>query len=178
MTNDENQKPVLSRRHRVLKRIRNITISTVVILLVLVGAGALYTWYMGKQQVPQQATVVSKPREINPIKAPTVPPDAKVSISTQSVVSTVRPGENASITVRTNPNASCVITVTYGEVDEEEKRSTDSGLVKKVSDEFGMVSWAWTVEDVRPVGTWPIEVTCANEKNSAYLKADLIVKAS
>lgn len=171
-------KPTSSWR-RVLKHIRNITISVGVLLVLLVGAGALYTWYMGGQQVAPEAPVVETSKELTPVVAPrTVAPDAKVSLSTQSVTSPVRPGDNASITARTNPKAGCTITVTYGELGEKDKQSDDSGLYAKTADEYGMVSWTWTVESNRPQGVWPIEVTCANEANSAYLKAELVVKTS
>lgn len=175
MTKDKTIRP-LSRRRRVLKFIGKIFLSIFIILLVFVVAGALYTWFMGKQQPPQQAVISQEETPAPTIKAPVVAPDAIVSVSAQSVTTPVKPGDNASIVVKTNPEATCTITVTYGEVGEEEKQSDDSGLIKKVSDEFGIVSWAWTVEADRPQGTWPIEVTCANIKNSAYLKSDLVIK--
>ena len=38
-----------------------------------------------------------------------------------------------------------------------------------------MITWAWTVEASRPLGTYPVEVTCANEAKSGYLRVDLVV---
>jgi len=163
-----NRKPGLS-KGQVAKRIRSIVISTVVLLVLLVAGGAFYTWYMG-----QQAEVSSAIAE--PVAAPTAPtitprtptPDAKVGVSVQMITSPLTPGSNASITVRTNAAAKCTISVVYDNV-----ASTDSGLVPKAADEYGMVSWTWTVEEMAPLGSWPVVVTCANAKNSAVVKADL-----
>lgn len=84
----------------------------------------------------------------------------------------VKPGENASITVRTNPEALCTITV-----EQENAKITDSGLNKKVADEFGMVSWAWSFKATDPAGAWRIDVACKNKKHSAVVKSEVVVKA-
>ena len=51
-----------------------------------------------------------------------------------------------------------------------------SGLVKKIADEFGVVTWAWTVPAGTPQGTWPVNVSCKNKKYSAVVSSDLVVK--
>lgn len=163
-------------RREVLIKVRNGAIGTAIVLLLLVGAGVGYTWYMGMQQpveAAQEEEVASaRPVAVTPSKPA---PDAPVGVSSQMLTSPVEPGENASLTVKTNAGANCEITVTYGELDEEDKRSTDSGLTKKTANPYGVVSWSWTVEADRPLGTWPVEVTCANEEKSGYLRVDLIV---
>ena len=95
-------------------------------------------------------------------------PDAVVAASVQMITSPLEPGMNAMISVKTNAEAKCTIKVVY-----DKTASTDSGLVEKIADDYGMVSWTWTVEPTAPLGSWPVWVTCANEKNSAAVKADL-----
>lgn len=154
-----------------LRLLRNTIIAVLVLIVLFVGAGLAYTWYMGRQEPPKKVEAVpavTKPH----VNTPSQPsPTAKVSASVQSFTSPVAPGENTSLTVRTNPKASCKITVEYNKVP-----SKDSGLVQKTADEFGMVTWTWTVDSTAPDGKWPAKVTCANAKNSAMVQADLMVK--
>lgn len=95
-------------------------------------------------------------------------PDAVVGVAVQMITSPLVPGSNAMINIKTNNDAKCKITVVYNKVP-----STDSGLSDKVADEFGVVSWTWTVEPTAPLGSWPVTVTCANEKKSGVVVTDL-----
>jgi hypothetical protein len=163
-------------KRRVLKILRNVLIGASVLTVLLVGAGLAYTWYVGQQAVVSEAPVADEPVATVQQQGPHKPaPDAVVGISKQYITSPVTPGDNASLSVKTNAEASCEITVTYGKLTEEDKQSTDSGLRDRVADEYGLVSWTWTVESSRPLGTWPVEVTCANEEKSAYLQVDLVL---
>lgn len=141
----------------------------------LVGGGVAYTWYVGKNAPPAEPEL--KPEDFvkaksNPLPVPTKPsPAAVVGVSVQSLTTPVKPGANAAITVKTNPEAKCSISVKYKDVP-----STDSGLSQKVADEYGLVSWSWGVEESAPEGKWPVDVTCANAKNSGMVRGDLEVK--
>jgi len=117
---------------------------------------------MASPSVPTSPTPV--------IKRAKPDPNNPSSASIQMFTSSVAPGSNASITVRTNPEAKCTIKVEYNKVP-----STDSGLVPKVADEYGIVSWAWTVEEEVPLGKWPVKVTCVHNKRSAVVQGDLMV---
>lgn len=155
---------------QVARRVRNVTVTVVILLLLFVGGGTAYTWYVGKHskvEVPELASATEKlpdPFE----KPPKMAPDAVMSASVQMITSPLVPGMNAMVNVKTNPDAKCKISVIY-----DKTPSTDSGLIEKVADEYGIVSWTWTVESTAPLGSWPVKVTCANEKNSAEVKADL-----
>jgi len=149
------------------------TVNAILALFVLaVAAGIGYTWYMGKQKpavaVESPIATKNRPAVIKPHK---VASDAKVGVAIQMFTSDVRIGENASMTVRTNPDAECAIVVKYNNVP-----AKDGGLVTKVADEFGVASWAWTVTQGTPPGKWPVQVTCKNKKHSAVVIGDLIVK--
>ena len=159
-------------RTRVVKSIRNTIISIAVLLVLIVGAGIGYTWYMGQQ--PVDTAAVAAPVEAAPkpavIAAPKLAPNANVSASVQVLTSPVAPGANSSIMVKTNPGSACTIKVEYDEV-----ASTDSGLTPKTADEFGLVNWTWTVEPTVPHGIWPVDVTCVSGEKSAVVRGDLNV---
>jgi hypothetical protein len=158
---------------RIPKPVIYTSISVVVILVVVVGGGLLYTWLMG-QTPPPEPPAVEGVQEIkrNPLPQPKKPdPNAPVGVAVQSLTSPVTPGTNVALTIRTTAEADCTIVVKY-----DEKESKDSGLVPKKADEYGMVSWTWTVDESVPLGTWPADVTCAYGKKSGMVRADLEVK--
>jgi hypothetical protein len=145
--------------------------STVLTLAVIaIGAGLVYTWYNGQQlsATADQPVAVRTSRPV--IKPPKIASDAKVGVAVQSYTTDAKPGQNASIAVRTNPEAECAITMKYNNV-----AAVDSGLVTKLADEFGVASWSWTVGASTPAGKWPIEVTCKNKKHSAVVIADIVI---
>lgn len=152
------------------RRVRNVTITVVVMLTLIIGSGLFYTWYVGRNSNVEVAEVVEPNQKLpDPFERPKkMAPDAAVNVSVQMLTSPLVPGMNAMINIKTNNNAKCKISVAYNNV-----ASTDSGLSEKVADEFGVVSWTWTVEQTAPLGSWPVTVTCANEKKSGEVKTNL-----
>jgi len=156
---------------RIVKVIRNILISALVLVVLFVGAGLVYTWYMGQNTTPVAEAVTENKSTAPVLIKPTKPgADTPESASVQSLVSPVLPGSNTTITVRTKQYSICRISVIY-----DKTTSTDSGLYNKTADEYGMVSWSWTVEDSVPLGKWPVSVTCTFDKKSAVVVGDLKV---
>lgn len=155
-----------------LKAVRNIVVSIVVLAVLFVGGGLGYTWYMGQQ--PADATAaIATPVDSQPvpvIKPTKLAANAKESASVQMLTSPIAPGANASITIKTNAASKCTIIVEYNKVP-----SKDSGLVARTADEFGTVSWTWTVDKTAPLGKWPVKVTCTYNKKSAFVQGDLKV---
>lgn len=150
---------------------RNTMISVVALLLLAVGGGVAYTWYMGQDESDLSAIAAPVEAEPAPVITHLKPAaNAKVGAAVQMLTSPVAPGSNASITVKTNPDAVCTITVIY-----DKTASKDSGLSTKTADEFGVLSWAWTVEASAPLGKWPVKVTCTYNKQSAVVQGDLVV---
>jgi len=164
--------PGLPRSRNVIKFLRKTTISGIVLLVLFLGGGVAYTWYMGQNIGDNSSATVEplKPNSTPVVKHAQTSPDAKVGVSIQSITSPVSPGSNTSVSIKTNAGATCTITAVYNKI-----ASTDSGLAKKVADDFGIVSWTWTVEESVPPGKWPVTVTCANSKNSGVYTADLVV---
>lgn len=160
------------KKARILKFIRNTSISILILLVMFLVAGAAYTWYMG-QNNSENATAITAPIEPTPGPnfAPTKQADnVPTGASVQMISSPIAPGSNTSITVKTNPGAICTISVIY-----DKTPSTDSGLVSKTSGEYGIVSWSWTVESSVPLGKWPVKVTCLHNEKTGVVVGDLVV---
>ena len=141
------------------------------LVVIAAGAGIAYTWYQGQHpsaSANQPAPVRTSRAVITPSK---VASDAKVGVALQTSTPEIKPGENAAVSVRTNPEAECSIVAKYNNVP-----ATDSGLAPKQTDEFGVTSWSWTVPAGTPAGAWPAEVTCKNKKHSAVLRIDMTIK--
>lgn len=151
--------------------LRRATTAGMILSLLAFTAGIGYTWYMGQQKnvAATQAAPQYTPRAT--LKPAKIASDARVGVSMQTFTPEVKPGENASATIRTNPEVECAISVRYNNV-----AAVDSGLVTKAADEYGVASWAWTVPQGTPFGKWPIEVTCKNKKHSAVVKAEFLIK--
>lgn len=158
--------------NHIFKKTLKVTAIAVTLLVVLVAAGVGYTWYMSQYDDTSQA-IQAPAMPMGGVKntsRPKIPDTASIGVSVQSITSPVTPGSNASIMVKTNPEANCTVSVLY-----DKTPSKDSGLVQKKADEYGIVEWTWTVENSVPLGNWPVEVTCANKKNSAVVENDLRV---
>ncbi len=172
VTDESHNDKKVSKKSRLFRFLRNVIISFVVLLILLIMAGVAYTWYMGQndKDIPVTAPIKTTTPTI---AKPTMPgPNAKEGASVQTITSPVAPGENSSISVKTNPESVCKIKVEYNKV-----ASTDSGLVAKTADEYGIVSWSWTVGPATPVGKWPVTVTCVWNNKSAVVVGDLVVEA-
>jgi hypothetical protein len=88
-----------------------------------------------------------------------------------SITSPVSPGNEATITVYTAPNAKCRITVLY-----KSGPSKAQGLVPKSADSQGRVSWTWRVGMKTVPGTWPIEVNCSSVNLKERLRTSFVVR--
>lgn len=151
------------------RRARNIGLSAFLMLLILVGAGLAYTWYVGRNTKLVVEDVVPNKKTVEPHERPKrLAPDAAVGVSVQMITSPITPGMNAMVTIKTNPLATCKISVIYNNVP-----STDSGLAEKKADDYGVATWTWTVPKETPLGAWPVKVDCANEKKSGTVTTNL-----
>jgi hypothetical protein len=169
----QREKTTNPRRSKLLASLRTASLWTGALLILALGGGVAYTWYMGQQPSPPVAEVAPVAEVSEPVSAAkhmTPDPNAKASAAIEMLTSPVTPGMNASVSIKTNPNAECTISVVY-----DKTGSKDSGLVPKTADEFGMADWTWTVESTVPYGTWPVKITCTINKQSAVVQGDLVV---
>jgi hypothetical protein len=79
--------------------------------------------------------------------------ESDFAIKIISLSTPIDPGHYTTLTATTLPYASCDITVTYasGPADAE-------GLVAKIANGSGVVSWTWKVDAGTTAGSWPIVV--------------------
>jgi len=129
-----------------------------------------YVWLNGQMSAVVPEATVTPNDAVVQIKHVKPAEDAATGVSIQSLTSPITPGSNASVTVKTNSDATCSITAEY-----DEKASTDSGLSPKIADEFGIVMWVWTVEASVPVGEWPVTITCMRNEQSGVVVGNLSV---
>ena len=160
-------------KRRIVRVVRNIGISIVVLLLLVLGAGVAYTWYMGQEtssaaSAPPVQPVVTAAATSTKSRVPA--PDAPASASIQQLTSPASPGGTVDLTVRSNPTATCKIAVEYS----NKQPGTSPALIEKATDDFGMVDWQWTVDATAPKGKAAVTVTCSlDEKRSAVIRGDL-----
>lgn len=160
------------KRRFIPKAVRNALISAAVLLVVLVAGGVAYTYYEGQNTTENTAAiaVAAAPQPVQPIKPRKPAANAPESAAVEMMSSPVKPGEDASIAVKTNPGSKCTITVLYNKVP-----STEPGLIPQVADEFGTVNWGWTISASAPIGTWPVKVTCTYNGRSGVVVDNLQV---
>ena len=160
-------------RKRIGRFVRNIVITIIVMIIVFVVAGVAYVWISAHTQPPVSTVAPPDTTPAPTIKHVEASANVPESASVQSLSSTVAPGSNAMVTVKTNPGSWCTITVIY-----DKTSSNDSGLKGKTADEFGSISWTWTVGASTPIGKWPVTITCLRNKLSAVVIGDLVVQNS
>jgi len=159
-------------RARIRRRrtFRTIMTTVLVLALLFMGAGLAYAWYTSRQN-NVVITEAPKPVPKKTSTPPKVADNTPVGVSVTILTSPIKAGSNASITIKTKPLAACSIKVEY-----DKKPSTDGGLVPKSADEYGVATWAWTVESGRPAGKWPVDITCARDGKSGYVRGDLVIE--
>lgn len=171
MSNEVKGPPPL-KKQRMPKPLRHALTSATVLLVIIVLGGIAYTYIVGQSDTQTVAATAPPEAPAEPVIKPSQPsPNAKESAAVEALTSPVAPGENASVTIKTNPTSNCTISVMYNNV-----ASTDSGLVAKAADSYGTVTWTWTVGTNVPVGTWPVKVTCAYHTQTAVVQGDLLVQ--
>jgi hypothetical protein len=158
---------------RIKKNIRNMIVGVVLLSAIFVSAGIAYTWYTGRnitEDTVKDEPIVTSTPVVNHVQ----PADnVAESVSIQSLNSPITPGSNASVSIKTNPYSDCTIVVTY-----DKTESADSGLVPKTADDWGTLSWTWTVGNNVPIGKWPVKITCVWHERSAVVIGDLEVVSS
>lgn len=173
-----------TKRKKILKRLRNILIGSLILLIILVTAGAIYTWYMGQNTPIYREDNASESKTYSDLK-PTVnnDPNQAVGVAIQSMSSPVAPGSEVFISVRTTPGANCKISVEYNKDTVETmkmKVAPMSGpdLIDKKADDWGIVNWSWDVPTSAKIGKWYTTVSCYKGSKWANAVGDLIVKNS
>lgn len=171
-TSPESPKPPKKKlKIHIPRRLRNIAISVVVLLVLLLIAGVIYTWLLDRQGGKTTTTSTSTPTVSDQSVKPVQPAANEAEgVAVAMLTSPVQRGQDASITINTNAGSLCNILVTYNKV-----VSKVDGLGPAMADDFGSVGWTWTVAENTPIGTWPIKVTCVYHGRSGVVDTNLQV---
>lgn len=97
-----------------------------------------------------------------PTPVPTVTPEAIVPVTgaltiTKAILtSPIHRGDEASLTIQTQPGATCTSVVSYAS-----GTSNAAGLGDQMADSSGQIRWVWKVGTNTTPGSWRFEVYCA-----------------
>ncbi len=165
-------------KQRVLHRARNTLIASVILLIVIIGIGLFYVWLMGLHSKPAGvATSTTQTERPDILKPRKMPDNIPIGSSIQSLTTPVAPGDNVSLTLRTTESAVCTIKVIHVDTyDRELARVTDSGLGDKTADDFGVVSWTWTMPSNAAIATWRADIMCTRGDKSTRSVGEIVVK--
>lgn len=154
---------------KIPKRAKRIGITALSMFIAIFIAGFIYAYYSDRSPAADSA---KKPTDnYQPLPPPPKPAaDDKEGASIESLDSPVTPGQNTSMIIQTNATSNCDISLSYGSL-----KATDSGLVQKTANAYGIVTWTWTVPANAPLGNWPVNVTCHFNKQSAVVIGNLQV---
>lgn len=157
-----------SKKKRYARLLRNVVIGIAILAVLIGGTYAALLWFNN----PQAALTVKEPdatNQQNPsFMTPHKPPkDVAIGSSIQSISSPIAPGNNASLTLRTTESAVCTIKVVRIDAAMREvQRVSDSGLSDKEADDFGVVTWTWTMPADAVIAKWQADITCTRDSKS------------
>lgn len=157
---------------------RNVFIFSLILVVIYSILGALYVWYIGQYEsddiIQEEITNVidNSGRQSLPDITPVEQDEnALVGVSVQVPPSSVSPGDEAYLSIRTNSNAECQIELSYG----NKTVSEADGLIAKTADVYGSVSWHWIIDSYAPSGEWPVVVTCFKNDNSGVVAPKITI---
>jgi micrococcal nuclease len=156
----------------------DVTIKAIIILvLVVTGVTALGLYKYHKDHMTFTATgssnggsgtnspiTVSNPAPSSPATSTPIQPPAtpSESVTIKSVTSPASPGTDATLMAQTSPSSDCTIVVEY-----KSGPSHAQGLYEHNADASGSIGWTWFVGTNTTSGTWPINVSCSLNGQSA-----------
>lgn len=155
----------------IIRLARNLAVSIAVLFGVIFIGGVAYIWYSGNNDLSGVTELELETPERPGLKTIERAANNPVGVSVQSISSPISPGSVASISIRTTPDANCVISVIYNKT----IISNDPRLITKTADEYGMANWSWMVEPTVPLGKWPVKITCSVGEKSGMVVGDLVV---
>ena len=95
-------------------------------------------------------------------------PSSGNAIELVELTSPVSLGGNASITIRTSPNANCSIEVTSSSTGKGAGAGNNPSLVAKTAGADGVVSWQWTLGAKAPASTRQVVIDCTPGGHAEY----------
>lgn len=156
------------------KSVKNGLLSIMILLVLALSSGSAYVYYIDQHNKPVVSTAIADSTlQFHSIIAIKQDPNAPVGVAVETISSPIARGGEALASMKSYPDASCSIKVMYNNV-----ASTESGLLTKVADDFGVVSWSWTIAQTDPIGSWPVDVTCSHHSKSGYAQGMILITAN
>jgi hypothetical protein len=136
---------------------KKIMISASVLFTCFVIAGLLYV-YLTDRNTKQHITklssnIVTK----SPLPTPLAPgPNSPEGVSIEVLASPASIGSDVYLSVLTNAGSTCSVAMSYNGGQTGTAVASD-----QIANDYGDITWNWTVGSNVPVGTWPVKVVCA-----------------
>lgn len=169
--------PRLSHKARVARRVKVGTVSIVSVVGAVGGLLFVLVWVQKPHAVPQLATSALAQPKMPDLTSHAAGPNVPIGSSVQALSSPVAPGSNAYVTLRTTEGAVCSIKVVHLDPYQKElARVADSGLADKTADDYGMVTWTWTMPPTAAIATWRADMYCKRGNKSTHSIGDIVVQ--
>lgn len=166
-----------SKKTRAIRRIRNLLIVCSILALVIGGIFVVVLWLMKPQAVKGPVETKTAQDAAPDLSSKKFAPDVPIGSAIQALTTPIAPGSNANVTIRTTEGAVCSIKVVHLDPYQKElARVNDSGLVDKTADDFGMVTWTWTMPANAAIATWKADMLCKRDSKSTHSVGEIVAQ--
>jgi len=163
---------------RVWRSVRAVVLTIVLLAFLIGGAYIVLLWLNKPQAVTLEMPVAKNDQNPSFIESRKPPKDVAIGSSIQALSTPVTPGSNASLTLRTTESALCAIKVVMLDLElRETARVADGGLSDKKADDFGVVTWTWTMPASAKLGKWQADINCMRDSKSTRSIGEIEVRA-
>lgn len=167
----------VSKKDKALKKLVKWTVIIVVLLVLIIGLGILIIWLLQPKKIDSNTTPAPATQKPTIAPAHKFGPNIPIGSSVQSISSPIAPGDNAYVTLRTTEGATCSIkVVSLDQHGKEIDRVSDSGLVDKKVDDFGVVTWTWTMPVGAAIKIWQADMYCKRDDKSTRSVGEIEVE--
>ncbi len=154
-------KPAIINPVKLLKTIRNTILAILVLTILTLILGVVYTAFVGRPGVHISPTTAQVAGDSSSYLKPSTPsPSARESASVESLTSEAKAGSTVSIIIRTNATSTCTITAAFAD-------PKGSDLGPHIADGYGSVTWSWQLVGTAPLGSQFVKVICVYHGRSA-----------
>ncbi len=152
------------------KVVRNIALSAIVLLILAIAAGIAYTLISDQRSsAPKVSSKTTSLDTVTPIKPVLPAANDSEGVAIESLSTPVSIGSPATIAALTNAGSICTISLLINNIPKA------LGLAPVTADQFGGISWSWTVSSSTPVGVWPVKISCQFHTQTGVVEGDMTV---
>lgn len=164
-------------RARVVRRIRRTFLTVVLLALLIAIAALIYVWLFPPKPDPAMVPIPKGPQVPADFTPTKFGENVPIGSAIQSITTPVNPGDNASIILRTTERSICSIAVVHiDDYGKKRRQLEDSGLIDKKADEYGVVSWTWTMPADAALAEWRANIYCKRDNMSTESIGRIVVE--